>query len=70
MKVDRSLVAGIDRNRAKQAPVARMGQFARSTGCRLIAEGVETESERAALVGLGIRLAQGYLLGRPGSLPD
>jgi EAL domain-containing protein (putative c-di-GMP-specific phosphodiesterase class I) len=47
-----------------------MRQFARSTGCKLIAEGVETENERTALVALGIRLAQGYLLGRPGPLPN
>jgi len=70
VKLDRSLVAEIDRDPAKQALVAGMRQFARSTGCRLVAEGVETESERTALVRLGIRLAQGYLLGRPGPLPD
>jgi EAL domain-containing protein (putative c-di-GMP-specific phosphodiesterase class I) len=70
VKLDRSLVTGIDRDPAKQALVAGMRQFARSTGCELIAEGVETEAERAALVGLGIRLAQGFLLGRPEFLPD
>ncbi len=70
VKLDRWIVAGIDRDPAKQALVAGMSQFARSTGCELIAEGVETENERTALVALGIRLAQGYLLGRPGPLPD
>lgn len=70
VKLDRSLVAEIDRDPAKQALVVGMRQFARSTRCRLIAEGVETEAERVALVRLGIRLAQGYLLGRPGPLPD
>ena len=70
VKLDRWIVAGIDQDPAKQALVAGIRQFARSTGCELIAEGVETENERAALVRLGIRLAQGYLLGRPGPLPD
>jgi EAL domain-containing protein (putative c-di-GMP-specific phosphodiesterase class I) len=70
VKLDRWIVAGIDRDPAKQALVAGVCQFARSTGCELIAEGVETENERATLVALGIRLAQGYLLGRPGPLPD
>jgi EAL domain-containing protein (putative c-di-GMP-specific phosphodiesterase class I) len=70
VKLDRWIVAGIDHDPAKQALVAGMRQFARSTGCELIAEGVETETERAALVALGIRLAQGYLLGRPGPQPD
>jgi EAL domain-containing protein (putative c-di-GMP-specific phosphodiesterase class I) len=39
--------------------------FARATGCRLIAEGIETEEELAILRALNIRLGQGYLLGRP-----
>ena len=70
MKLDRSLILGIDGDPAKQALVAWMRQFARSTRCRLIAEGVETDAERATLLRLGIRLAQGCLLGRPGPLPD
>jgi EAL domain-containing protein (putative c-di-GMP-specific phosphodiesterase class I) len=70
VKLDRWIVAGIDRDPAKQALVAGMRQFARSTGCELIAEGVETENERTALIALRVRLAQGYLLGRPGPLPD
>lgn len=70
VKLDRSLVAGIDSDPARLALAAGLQQFARSTGARLIAEGVETERERSALLGLGIRLAQGYLLGRPGQLPD
>ena len=31
----------------------------------MIAEGVETEAERGALVDAGVQLGQGYLLGRP-----
>ena len=66
VKLDRSMVVGIDADPAKQALVAGMCQFARSTRSRLIAEGVETEAERDTLKRLGVRLAQGYLLGRPG----
>jgi EAL domain-containing protein (putative c-di-GMP-specific phosphodiesterase class I) len=69
VKLDRWIVAGIDGDPARQALVAGMQQFARSTKCELIAEGVETANERAALVSLGIRLAQGYLFGEPGPLP-
>ena len=68
VKLDRSLVAGIDSDPAKQALAAGMRQFAHATHCLLIAEGVETEAERAMLLSLEIHLAQGYLLGRPGSL--
>jgi EAL domain-containing protein (putative c-di-GMP-specific phosphodiesterase class I) len=31
----------------------------------LVAEGIETESQRALLAELGVTLGQGFLLGRP-----
>ncbi len=65
VKLDRSLVAGIDGDPFRQALVAGMRHFAMSVGCSLIAEGIETEEEMATLVGLQIALGQGYLLGRP-----
>jgi PAS domain S-box-containing protein len=65
VKLDLSLVRGIDSDPAKQALVAGMHHFAHTTGQRLIAEGVETEAEAAALRALDVRLGQGYLLGRP-----
>lgn len=68
VKLDISLVRGIDTDPAKQALVAGMRHFARTTGRRLIAEGVETEPEAATLRNLEIRLAQGYLFGRPGAV--
>ena len=69
VKLDISLVRGIDADPAKQALVAGMRFFARMTNRRLIAEGVETEAEAAMLRSLEIRLAQGYLFGRPAALP-
>jgi PAS domain S-box-containing protein len=65
VKLDISLVRGIDADPAKQALVAGMRHFARMTSRRLIAEGVETEGEAAALRTLDVRLGQGYLFGRP-----
>lgn len=38
-------------------------------GCELIAEGIETNEELAAVRELGIQLGQGYLLGRPQPAP-
>jgi EAL domain-containing protein (putative c-di-GMP-specific phosphodiesterase class I) len=70
VKLDYSLVHGIDGDRARQALVAGMQHFARTSRRRLVAEGVETEAEAAILSDLGIRLAQGYLFGRPAALPD
>jgi len=68
VKLDISLVRDIDADPAKQALVAGMRHFARNTHRRLIAEGVETESEATTLRDLEIRLGQGYLLGRPAPL--
>ena len=65
VKLDRWLVAGLESDEARRAMIVGLQHFARATGCRLIAEGVETEAELKVLRSLGIRLGQGYLLGRP-----
>ena len=65
VKLDRSLVAGIDGDPVRQALIVGMRHFAQSAGCRLVAEGIETEAELAALRELGVPLGQGYLLGPP-----
>ena len=39
--------------------------LAGTLGIETIAEGVETEEQRSALIELGCHLGQGYLLGRP-----
>jgi PAS domain S-box-containing protein len=68
VKLDRSLVAGIDVDPTRQALVAGMRHFVDAASIRLIAEGIETEAEVAALLDLGVTTGQGYLLGRPGPL--
>jgi EAL domain-containing protein (putative c-di-GMP-specific phosphodiesterase class I) len=65
VKLDISLVRGVNADLGRQAMVAGMGHFARTTGCRLIAEGVETEEEARTLTEFGVECGQGYLLGRP-----
>jgi len=42
-----------------------MRHFARTAGCRLIAEGIETEDEARTLAELGVEFGQGYLFGVP-----
>jgi len=64
-KLDISLVRGIDGDDLRQSLAAGLQYFAMRTGCRLIAEGVETEGEAETLERLGVELAQGYLYGRP-----
>ena len=66
LKLDRSLVQGIDADPERTAMVSAMLTYAQSTGGYLVAEGVETPEELATLVALGVPLVQGYYLGRPG----
>ena len=65
VKLDITLVRGIDIDLTRQALVVGLLQFAAESGSQTIAEGVETEEELATLRRLGVSLVQGYLLGRP-----
>jgi EAL domain-containing protein (putative c-di-GMP-specific phosphodiesterase class I) len=65
MKLDIELVQGIDGDLARQSLAKGLSHFARTTGCRLVAKGVETAAELHTLRDLGVDLIQGYLLGRP-----
>jgi EAL domain-containing protein (putative c-di-GMP-specific phosphodiesterase class I) len=65
VKLDRSLMAGLESDEARQAMIVGICHFAHVTGCRLIVEGIETDSELTVLRALTIELGQGYLLGRP-----
>jgi EAL domain-containing protein (putative c-di-GMP-specific phosphodiesterase class I) len=69
VKLDRSLVADIDGDPVRQALMVGMSHFAKSVGCQLIAEGIETQAELTTLMELDVRLGQGYLLGRPAPAP-
>lgn len=65
IKVDIALVRDIHLNRMRRAMVGALAEFARQADAQVIAEGVEVEEERAALISLGVTSAQGYLFGRP-----
>jgi EAL domain-containing protein (putative c-di-GMP-specific phosphodiesterase class I) len=65
VKVDMSLVRGIDRSAVKQKLVRSIIALCTELGIHLIAEGIETTEERDTLIGLGGDLCQGYLFARP-----
>ncbi|RBY87208.1 EAL domain-containing protein [Blastococcus sp. TBT05-19] len=65
IKLDTGLVMGLHDDPARQAMTSAMVAFAGETGARLVAEGVEEEAERDALLARGVRYGQGYLFGRP-----
>lgn len=65
LKVDMALTRGIDQDPVRSAIVEGVVLVAGRLGITLVAEGIETEGERDALLGLGIVLQQGYLFARP-----
>jgi len=65
VKVDMSLIRGIDLSPMKQKLLGSIVGLCRDLGIEIIAEGVETEAERDALVKVGGDLCQGYLFARP-----
>lgn len=69
VKIDRLLIAGIDRHGARQSVLVHFRELALDQGITLLAEGIETEEELRVLQQIGIPLGQGYLLGRPGPDP-
>ena len=68
IKIDQSFVADVLTARG-EAVLAGIVTLAHATGAHVIAEGVETEAQLAALSALGVDTASGYLLARP-SEPD
>jgi EAL domain-containing protein (putative c-di-GMP-specific phosphodiesterase class I) len=62
IKLDISLINGIDSNASKQRLVETMVRFANQEGARVIAEGVERAEEFAAVKRLGVHLVQGFFL--------
>jgi EAL domain-containing protein (putative c-di-GMP-specific phosphodiesterase class I)/CheY-like chemotaxis protein len=66
VKLDMSLVRGLDRSRTKETLVRSMASLCRELGMMVVAEGVETPAERDLLATVGCDFLQGYLLGRPG----
>ncbi|MBN1091189.1 EAL domain-containing protein [Blastococcus sp. TML/M2B] len=66
VKLDRALVADADADPVRMALAEMVGEFAGRIDAWLLAEGVETAAELAAFAQLGVPLAQGWLLGRPG----
>jgi len=66
LKLDRELIEAIDSDRGKQNLVRFLLHFARLSGVRVIAEGIEREAELATLIHMGVPFAQGFFLARPG----
>lgn len=67
VKLDMSLVRGVDVSTRKQSVVRAMTQLCkRDLKIQVVSEGVESRQERDVLAKIGCDLLQGYLFARPG----
>ena len=65
VKIDMSLVHGLDQHATKRKLVTSIVELCRDLGILVVAEGVETAAERDVLQQVSCDLLQGYLFGRP-----
>jgi diguanylate cyclase (GGDEF)-like protein/PAS domain S-box-containing protein len=65
LKIDQSFVARLDQDTESRAVVYAIVSLALALGVRVTGEGIETADQRDALIELGCKHGQGYLLGRP-----
>ena len=66
IKIDRSIVAGLDTDPVLDTLIRSLVEFGHGCAVRVVAEGVETADEAAVLRGLGVDYGQGWHYGRPG----
>jgi EAL domain-containing protein (putative c-di-GMP-specific phosphodiesterase class I) len=66
IKIDRSIVTGVNTDPVLTKLVQSLVEFGHGCRVRVVAEGVETAGEAAALRTLGVDYGQGWYHGRPG----
>ena len=65
VKIDMSLIRGVENHPTKRRVVGAITTLCRELGSQVVAEGVETDAERASVSAAGVDLIQGYLYGKP-----
>ena len=65
LKIDRSFVSGIHKNRGNESIVHATIELAKHLGLKVVAEGVETVTELRMLAAMGCDEVQGYYLSKP-----
>lgn len=68
VKLDRSLINGLDTAPRQLQLLSGLVELAERTGLELVAEGIETIGQYERLRSIGVRWMQGYLFGRPGPI--
>ena len=70
VKLDKYFISRLDVDAVAGDFVRTIVALARRVRCKVIAEGIETETQLQHIRRLGIEYAQGYLLGRPTAQPS
>ncbi|WP_126428455.1 EAL domain-containing protein [Brevibacillus marinus] len=65
IKVDRSIIQGIDQHQIKDSVLQALLLIAERIGCEVVAEGIETEAEAAVLLRKKVAYGQGFLFAKP-----
>lgn len=65
IKIDRAFVGALATNSSKRVIVRAVIDLGRALGLTVVAEGIETEAQRAMLYDMGCPVGQGYLFGGP-----
>lgn len=65
IKIDMSLVRDIDTNKKKRAIVSHINRLCKELDVGVLAEGIETRSERDCLADIGITRQQGFYFAKP-----
>jgi predicted signal transduction protein with EAL and GGDEF domain len=65
IKIDRSFVHDVAHSAAKRVIVETVVKLGAALDIRVVAEGIETEAERAIMRSLGCSIGQGYLFAQP-----
>jgi EAL domain-containing protein (putative c-di-GMP-specific phosphodiesterase class I) len=66
VKLDMTLVRGIDQQPVKRSLVRSVTMLCRELGLQVVAEGIETRAEREVVIECGCELIQGFLVAKPG----
>ncbi len=70
IKLDMTLTRDVHADETRRALVVALVAFGSQIGARVVAEGVETPEQLAALLEAGVQFGQGFYLARPQALPD
>lgn len=68
IKIDRSIISGLENDTSKQHLVGNIISFAKNHGIKTLGEGVETREELENLIILGVDYIQGYYTSKPNAV--